>query len=46
VRRGRGAGAGLGRSLDPLVILINMYKNRDAIFQILLSMFEGYGEGY
>jgi hypothetical protein len=43
VRRGRGAGAGLGRSLDPLVILINMYKNRDAIFQILLSMFEGYG---
>jgi hypothetical protein len=36
----------LGRCLDPLVVLINIYKNRYAIVRILLSMFGGFREGY
>jgi hypothetical protein len=31
----------LGRCLDPLVVLINIYKNRYAIVRILVSMFGG-----
>jgi hypothetical protein len=36
----------LGRTLDPLVALINMYKNRYGIVAILVSMFGGCSEGY
>jgi hypothetical protein len=35
----------LGRSLDPLVVLIDMYKNRYSIVPILVSMIAGCGEG-
>ena len=34
----------LGRTLDPLVALINMYKNRYGIVAILVSMFGGCSE--
>ena len=34
----------LGRTLDPLVALINMYKNRYGIIAILVSMFGGCSE--
>jgi hypothetical protein len=35
----------LGRSLEPLGFLINMYKNRYGTVLILVSMFEGFREG-
>jgi hypothetical protein len=34
----------LGRSLDPLVVLFNMYKNRYGTVPILVSMFGGCSE--
>jgi hypothetical protein len=35
----------LGRTLEPLVVLINMYKNRYGIVSMLISMFGGCREG-
>jgi hypothetical protein len=35
----------LGRRLDPLAFLINMYKNRYGTVLILVSMFRGCSEG-
>jgi hypothetical protein len=35
----------LGRCLDPLVVLINIYMNKYDIVRILVSMFWGCGEG-
>jgi hypothetical protein len=36
----------LGRTLEPLVVIINMYKNRHGTIPILVSMFGGCGEPY
>jgi hypothetical protein len=35
----------LGRSMKPVVVLINMYKNRYCTVLILVSMFGGCREG-
>ncbi len=35
----------LGRSIKPLVVRINMYKNRYGSVEILVSMFGGCREG-
>jgi hypothetical protein len=34
----------LGRTLEPVVVLINMYKNRYGTVAILVSMFGGCSE--
>ena len=34
----------LGRTLEPLVVKINMYKNRNGTVTILVSMFGGCSE--
>jgi hypothetical protein len=36
----------LGKTLEPLLVLINMYKNRHGIVLILVSKFGGCSEGY
>jgi hypothetical protein len=36
----------LGRRLEPLVVLIHMYKNRHVIILILVSRFGGCREGH